>query len=197
MGGVTPKILCWAFIPSRYEAASVQQNILPYARCRAEQLNISGFETRNKVGFQKSSTPEQPPKRRCIEPRPNHYISVSVLKNLILIRNTLLSNMYDRKPKNEQDTYRMGLMEAKPVIYHYSPMRGHTFLPRDCGFRSVKRIVRRSEEYEELIKGLRITIPFATSTVSYTDISDFERMVDASLQTYQQESCKAEYLNFR
>lgn len=64
-------------------------------------------------------------------------------------------------------------------IYHYFPIRGHSFLPCDRDFGTVKRLVRKSdrvyipEEYETMISTCIKTKPFTVSTFTYNDILDF------------------------
>lgn len=66
------------------------------------------------------------------------------------------------------------------IIHQYFPLRGHSFLPCDRDFGSVKRLIRRSdriylpEEYQQMIKESRKKLPFTVNSVSYNDIIDFK-----------------------
>lgn len=65
-------------------------------------------------------------------------------------------------------------------IYHYFPIRGHSFLPCDRDFGTVKRLVRRHdriyvpEEYEDIIKSARQKLPFSVKKIQHGDILDFK-----------------------
>lgn len=64
-------------------------------------------------------------------------------------------------------------------ICHYFPIRGHSFLPCDRDFGTVKRVIRKydrvyvPEEYYHMITSSRKTSPFSIDTVTYKDIFDF------------------------
>ncbi|KAK9730799.1 Transposase IS4 [Popillia japonica] len=66
------------------------------------------------------------------------------------------------------------------VIHQYFPIRGHSFLPCDRDFGSVKRLVQRSdriylpEEYQQLILDARKTNPFAITPINFRDIIEFK-----------------------
>nr|CAH7725671.1 unnamed protein product [Callosobruchus chinensis] len=65
-------------------------------------------------------------------------------------------------------------------IVHYFSVRGHSFLPCDTDFGSVKIVVRRNyriylpEEYEQMMLGSRKVLPFSLTTRKYDDISDLK-----------------------
>lgn len=65
-------------------------------------------------------------------------------------------------------------------IYHYFPVRGHSFLPCDRDFGTVKRVFRRHdrvytpEDYDEMIKSARKTSPFTVHQVQSSDIINFK-----------------------
>lgn len=65
-------------------------------------------------------------------------------------------------------------------IYHYFPIRGHSFLPCDRDFGCVKRIIRKHdriyipEEYEEMIISSRKKQPFTVKQIRHNDIIDFK-----------------------
>ncbi|CAH2010321.1 unnamed protein product [Acanthoscelides obtectus] len=65
-------------------------------------------------------------------------------------------------------------------IYHYFPVRGHSFLPCDRDFGTLKKLVRRSdrvylpEEYQEMIVSCRKNNPFTFKEITYKDIIDFK-----------------------
>lgn len=65
-------------------------------------------------------------------------------------------------------------------IYHYFPVRGHSFLPCDRDFGTVKRLIRKAdriylpEEYEEMIVAARTKTKFTLSSIGYKDIIDFK-----------------------
>ena len=64
-------------------------------------------------------------------------------------------------------------------IFHYFPVRGHSFLPCDRDFGTVKRLVRKSDrvylpnEYENMIIACRKNNPFTLTTIRHNDIFDF------------------------
>lgn len=56
--------------------------LLVFKTMLAEQLCNQGTSTGNrKIGRPRSSTPEHPPRRRCLEPRPNKYIQADQLSH--------------------------------------------------------------------------------------------------------------------
>lgn len=63
-------------------------------------------------------------------------------------------------------------------IYHYVPVRGHSFLPCDRDFGTVKRLVRKHdriyipEECETMIMSARKKIPFTVKEIRHHDILD-------------------------
>jgi hypothetical protein len=65
-------------------------------------------------------------------------------------------------------------------IYHYFPVRGHSFLPCDRDFGTLKRLVRKHdrvyipEEYEEMMTSCRKNNPFTVKQITYKDIIDFK-----------------------
>ncbi|KAB0805404.1 hypothetical protein PPYR_02374 [Photinus pyralis] len=64
-------------------------------------------------------------------------------------------------------------------IYHYFPIRGHSFLPCDRDFGCVKRLFKKDriyipEEYEEMIISSRQKQPFTVKQIRYNDIIDFK-----------------------
>lgn len=65
-------------------------------------------------------------------------------------------------------------------IYHYFPIRGHSFLPCDRDFACAKRNFRKNdriyipEEYEDLILTSRKRQPFTVKQIRYTDVIDFK-----------------------
>ncbi|VEN61902.1 unnamed protein product [Callosobruchus maculatus] len=65
-------------------------------------------------------------------------------------------------------------------IYHYFPIRGHSFLPCDRDFGCVKRSFRKHdriyipEEYEDMILTSRKKQPFTVKQLRYSDIIDFK-----------------------
>nr|CAI5850995.1 unnamed protein product [Callosobruchus analis] len=65
-------------------------------------------------------------------------------------------------------------------IVHYFPLRGHSFLPCDRDFGSIKRVIRRAdriylpEDYEQMILSSRKVFPFTLTTIRYEDIIDFK-----------------------
>ena len=77
-------------------------------------------------------------------------------------------------------------------IYHYFPIRGHSFLPCDRDFGTLKRLVKKydrvylPEEYESMILRSRITKPFEFKRVCYQDIINYKNW----WPQYYKKSCK-------
>lgn len=65
-------------------------------------------------------------------------------------------------------------------IHQYFPVRGHSFLPCDRDFGSLKRVIRKydriyvPEDYENMILSCRKLKPFTTTTICYTDIIEYK-----------------------
>lgn len=65
-------------------------------------------------------------------------------------------------------------------IHHYFPIRGHSFLPCDRDFGTLKRLVRKHdriyipEEYEEMILKCRTKKPFNFKNINHKDIIDYK-----------------------
>nr|CAI5839912.1 unnamed protein product [Callosobruchus analis] len=65
-------------------------------------------------------------------------------------------------------------------IFHYFPVRGHSFLPSDRDFRTLKKLTIRCdriyipEEYQEMIVSCRKNNPFTFKEITYKDIIDFK-----------------------
>lgn len=66
-------------------------------------------------------------------------------------------------------------------IYHYFPIRGHSFLPCDRDFGCVKRVIKKHdriyipEEYQEIILSSRKKQPFTVKLIRHNDIIDFKK----------------------
>nr|CAI5821873.1 unnamed protein product [Callosobruchus analis] len=76
-------------------------------------------------------------------------------------------------------TYHEATKRFKKIV-HYFPFRGHSFLPCDRDFGSIKRVIRRAdriylpEDYEQMILSSRKVFPFTLTTIRYEDIIDFK-----------------------
>lgn len=76
----------------------------------------------------------------------------------------------------------MALQASKrfKIIYHYFPVRGHSYLPCDRDFGTIKRNIRKHDrvylpqEYEDMITTSRKTKPFTVKTVTHEDIVNFK-----------------------
>lgn len=89
----------------------------------------------------------------------------------------------------------LGLQATKRFnkIYHYFPVRGHSFLPCDRDFGTLKRCVNRNdrvyipEEYEQMIVECRKQKPFLVKTISNHDIVDYKNW----WPRYYKKTCKS------
>lgn len=92
--------------------------------------------------------------------------------------------------------YLLALVATKRFrkIFHYFPVRGHSFLPCDRDFGILKRVIRKSdriiylpEEYETMMLNCRKQNPFTISTMTYKNITDFRKW----WPNYYKKTCKS------
>ena len=79
------------------------------------------------------------------------------------------------------------------TIYHYFPIRGHSFLPCDRDFGTLKKLVRKHdrvyipEDYESMVTECRKKQPFTVKTITYNSVINFKNW----WSQYYKKTCKS------